>query len=62
MALDHPGGELVRVEARLELLEAFLKEVEKWAKEYALDEDGMAYLELVDQQKISAGMIAPHRS
>jgi hypothetical protein len=45
-----------RVEARLELLEDFLKEVQKWAGKFAIDEDDLLYVDPAVQQKLAREM------
>jgi hypothetical protein len=49
-------NEIDRVEPRLELLESFLKEVEKWAGKFTFDEDALAYEEPGEQQRIGRQM------
>ena len=45
--------QLDQVEARLQLLEAFLKELQKWAGRFAFDEDDFRYADPEVQQKLT---------
>ena len=48
--------QLDQVEARLQLLEAFLKELQKWAGRFAFDEDDFRYADPEVQQKLTREM------